>query len=313
MAGIVTDLIQSSLCTSSLPTYKRAWQLLKQFFLHSFGIKDISVPISPANLALFIAYLYDAGYASATVKTYVSSIGYFHRLADVRDPTKVGYIMEMLRGYGKLRSSVDNRLPVTVPILQKAFDLLPQLSISHYQSVLFKAMSSLAFFAFLRMGEITIRSVHETCKVLQLSQILTLTNQHGHPTSVKITFQNFKHSYNLPPVSLVISRQLNGTVCPVQRLLDYLRLRGTAAGPLFLNEDRQPVQRKAFADLLAMVFHHLGLPCSNYKGHSFRIGAASLAAEQGLSDAQIRLMGRWKSNAFKKYIRVNSFSANVSN
>lgn len=287
--------------------------MLKQFFIHSFGITEISVPISPANLALFIAYLYHLGYAAATVNTYISSIGYFHRLADVRDPTKVGYIVELLRGYGKLRSRVDTRLPVTIPILQRVFNVLPGLSVSQYQSVLFKAMSSLAFFAFLRIGEITIRSVHEASNVLQLGDVETINNQEGYPTSIKITFHNFKHSYTLPPVSLVIVRQFNRTVCPVQLLLDYLRLRGTAAGQLFLNENGQPVHRKDFADLLALVFRRAGLPCSNYKSHSFRIGAASLAAEQGLSDSQIRLMGRWKSNAFKKYIRVNSFSATVSN
>ena len=48
---------------------------------------------------------------------------------------------------------------------------------------------------------------------------------------------------------------------------------------------------------------------SVYKGHSFRIGAASHAAERGMSDAQIRILGRWKSNAFLKYIRVSSFSS----
>ena len=44
-------------------------------------------------------------------------------------------------------------------------------------------------------------------------------------------------------------------------------------------------------------------------GHSFRIGAASRAAEHRLTDTQIRLLGRWKSNAFTKYIRVPSLSS----
>ena len=35
------------------------------------------------------------------------------------------------------------------------------------------------------------------------------------------------------------------------------------------------------------------LDCSSYKSLSFRIGAASLAAENGMSDAQIRGLGRW--------------------
>ena len=45
------------------------------------------------------------------------------------------------------------------------------------------------------------------------------------------------------------------------------------------------------------------------KGHSFRIGAASFAADKGLSDAQVRALGRWKSNTFLKYIRLPSLSS----
>lgn len=34
-----------------------------------------------------------------------------------------------------------------------------------------------------------------------------------------------------------------------------------------------------------------GLDPARYKGHSFRVGAASYAVEQGLSDSQIRTLG----------------------
>ena len=40
------------------------------------------------------------------------------------------------------------------------------------------------------------------------------------------------------------------------------------------------------------------------KAHSFRVGATSHAAEQGCSDAQIRMLGHRKSNAFQRYIRI---------
>lgn len=64
----------------------------------------------------------------------------------------------------------------------------------------------------------------------------------------------------------------------------------------------------AFWENLHKCMSVCGLDSSRYKGHSFCIGAASLEAEKGLSVSQIRAMGRWNSNAFRKYIRSNYMS-----
>ena len=58
-----------------------------------------------------------------------------------------------------------------------------------------------------------------------------------------------------------------------------------------------------------MAIKYCGLDPSRYKGHSFRIGAASCAVDAGMSDAQIRALGRRGSNAFQKYIRIPSLSS----
>ena len=71
-----------------------------------------------------------------------------------------------------------------------------------------------------------------------------------------------------------------------------------------------PVRRGYFCAILARAIRLCGLNPNRYKGHSFRIGAASDAAEKGMSEAQIRVLGRWKSNAFMRYIRLQSASAN---
>ena len=53
-----------------------------------------------------------------------------------------------------------------------------------------------------------------------------------------------------------------------------------------------------------MVLAALGLPDHQYAGHSFRIGAAMSAAQEGVEDSTIQLLGRWQSSEFLHYIRT---------
>ena len=57
---------------------------------------------------------------------------------------------------------------------------------------------------------------------LQLHQVVKLVNDSNSIVSFKLTFQDFKHSYNQPPFSIVITRA--PAFCPVQLMLDHLNL-----------------------------------------------------------------------------------------
>ena len=232
-------------------------------------------------------------------------MGYSHRLAGLQDPTKTFFILEMLKGYGKKGSRLDTRLPVTLPILHQILRVSSSISSTPYQGIMFKAMCAMAFFAFLRIGEIT--AARQSPDTLRLSQVDKLSDESGAVVSLKVTFRNFKHNYNQRPITIVINRHPG--VCPVEALLAYISLRGTDEGPLFRTLDGAPVDRSAFSDLLSLAVRQCGLDPARYKGHSFRIGAASHAAEMGFSDSQIRLLGRWKSDAFKRYIRIPSLTS----
>ena len=57
----------------------------------------------------------------------------------------------------------------------------------------------------------------------------------------------------------------------------------------------------------------MGLDPQFYSGHSFRIGSATSATIAGLNDYEIKLLGRWSSDCYKRYIRSPlSFFLNVA-
>ena len=57
-----------------------------------------------------------------------------------------------------------------------------------------------------------------------------------------------------------------------------------------------------------VAFLRIALPGAiNINTHSFRIGGASAALSAGASDALIRIMGRWSSDAYNRYIRISDW------
>jgi len=47
-----------------------------------------------------------------------------------------------------------------------------------------------------------------------------------------------------------------------------------------------------------------GISDKGFSSHSFRIGAATSLAMEGVPESRIMQLGRWKSNAYKGYIRI---------
>ena len=85
--------------------------------------------------------------------------------------------------------------------------------------------------------------------------------------------------------------------------MNYLALRGDVPGPLFLLQNGQPLSRNILTDWLRQIMASARVP-GNFSSHSFRIGAATVAARNGVPDHLIQSMGRWSSNAYQLYIRT---------
>ncbi len=161
----------------------------------------------------------------------------------------------------------------------------------------------LGFFGFLRCSETAITSkfnpkIHPTISDLSVLDSETISFLIKQSKTDQARKGHFIYIFNLP-----------SSIQPYQTVLAYIQSRNSQAKspiePLFLDDSNKPVTRFWFQKHLKSVLQQSGIPADNYSSHSFRIGAATSAAQKGLSKYQIQALGRWSSDAFKSYIRTN--------
>jgi integrase len=265
-----------------------SWSRFAQFAnAHSLQV----LPASSRTIVAFAARMFERGYSPATIASHLSAVAYYHKLYSDCDPTDTFIVRKLIQGARKLRPASDGRLPITKDILLRLINSLKFVTSSPYDQSMLSAMFCLAFYGFLRIGEITGSSAN----VLSVSNVSVVT------TCIYIRFDHFKHHAG-QPITIVVNSSSHP--CPVKALNHYLTLRGYQGGPLFAFPGLKHLPRAYFTNMLHCCLTYLGLNPAQYKSHSFRIGAATHAALLGLSDSEIQALGRWKSGAFKKYIRL---------
>ena len=126
----------------------------------------------------------------------------------------------------------------------------------------------------------------------------------------ELKFISYKHSQGQPFSLSVMEVQGQGP-CPVRAMQAYLQVRGDRPGPLFQYATGQTILRNDFNKELRRALLFCDLDPTTFKSHSFRIGAATTAAQLGMSDSQIRTLGLWKSDAFKQYIPCASLTSTL--
>ena len=82
------------------------------------------------------------------------------------------------------------------------------------------------------------------------------------------------------------------------------RVRRGGARPAVPVPERGPANATAFGSHNAGGAAKAGLRRRSFSRHTLRIGAATAAARVGCPEEKIKALGRWKSNAYKRYIRL---------
>ena len=160
----------------------------------------------------------------------------------------------------------------------------------------------LGYFGFLRVGEFPSNLTDPPA--IRVSGVAV--DSHTSPSMVRIHLQRAKTDVFGKGVFIYLGRT-RLSLCPVAALLNcYMVVQPPGKGPLLIHRDGTPLSRECFikgvrAALTCMAAH---INTQGYSGHSFRIGATTVAGVAGVPAHQIRLFGRWTSDAYLLYIRM---------
>lgn len=213
---------------------------------------------------------------------------------------------------GKKGRTPKPRLPITPSILRRVKAVWFSQG-NTYEQVMLWAVAVTTFFSFCRLGEIVMEREdgYDPCSHLSYRDVAT--DSPKRPTIISLLLRRTKTDPIRQGVKVVIGRT-GDDLCPVAALLQYLSLRGSRQGPLFIRADGNPLTKAKFVSAVRSAMMEAKLPASDYTGHSFRIGAATTAAAAGLDDSIIQTLGRWKSSAYLLYVKIDPQRlASVSN
>ena len=203
------------------------------------------------------------------------------------------------------------RLPITIDILHKLRDIWLCAPRDPDRLMLWAA-TCVGFFGFLRAGEFTVPSEQAYNPEIHLSLGDLSIDSHSNPSAVCIHIKQSKTDPFRQGVDIFLGRT-NTAICPITAIINYIGIRPKTPGPLFMLQSGKPLSRAYLVHHLKQDLHAAGLPEAEFNGHSFRIGAATTAARQGLEDSLIQTLGRWRSEANKAYIKIpRAELANVS-
>ena len=165
------------------------------------------------------------------------------------------------------------------------------------------AATSLCFFGFFLSGELTVPSelgydanAHMSFRDVSVD---SLTN----PQALQVCLKTSKKDPFHTGINVFVGRT-GCLLCPVAAVLSYMTRRGAATGPLFQFSNGKPLMRQHFVMEVKEALERLGIDSSQYFGHTFRSGAATTAVQRGAGDATIQMLGRWKSDAYRAYIKT---------
>ena len=269
------------------------------------------MPTSENLLCKFVTYLVLRNISSTTIKVYLAAVRQLHIQQGLPAPltSEMARLAQVLRGIKITQAAAppittkkNNRLPITPDLLRKVKAQWQSEGVTQDKIMLWAAFVT-CFFGFLRSGEVCAKSVHTFDPSAELSVDCISVDSIQRPQVVRVHLRSSKTDPFREGVDVHLPHT-GDDLCPVVALLAWLIHRGNSPGPLFRFQSGDSLTRPRLVSELRSVVSVFNEDAKRYSGHSFRSGAATMAAVVGVEDSQIKLLGRRKSGAYQHYLKL---------
>ena len=262
-------------------------------------------PVTESTLMLFIAHRHNEGLSPGTMKSYLAAVRHEQVSIGLGDPhiAQMPQLEYVLKGAKRLTTAGTRKRLLITPTILRQIKKVWEESVVNQDFKMLWAASCLCFFGFLRSGEVTMPSERDHNPGVHLCFGDVRLDSHKSPSMLEVVIKCSKTD----PFRLGVSLYIGATsteLCPVAAVIDYMLARGNKEGPLFSWQNGHFLTRQRFVKAVREVLTGAGLQALDYAGHSFRIGAATTAAQCGLPESTIKMLGRWQSSAYMLYIRT---------
>ena len=314
-ANVAADLEEAakhSLAVKTWSSYKPAERSLIMFCKQKKLLYQL--PLEIPTLVQFIHWLvFEKGKKAATVNSYLAGIRKMHVIKGLPAPTLKTELVQMIlagrkniEDAEKLRAGGSERQPVTPTILELIKARLRDYNAAGADKCTIWTACTLLFHGAFRGGELLSRSSSEfdpAFVLLRKDLLLVDEGKIGNSSTLQVKVKAPKERKDNRAV-IVDVYQSDTSICPVRA---YKKWQEATSG---YNAD-EPAFRLKNGDLLTATLLNsilkerlAGYIQQRITTHSFRGGAASMLANLGYSDKEVKAVGRWSSRAVELYMKL---------
>ena len=273
------------------------------------------LPLQADNIYLFIHWLIEErGLKVATVNSYLAGLRSLHLSKGIQPPViKDNWVKEVLRGRENYEAAetrrrgtaAKGRLPMTVSLMKLWRARIKSSMEEEETQRLLWSVSTLAFYGAFRIHELVSKteSTFDPDNTL-LTENVKLVGGVGERW-LEITLKCPKEKKAGRPTIIDVF-EIGGPLCPVKAYLMWTELNTPELGmPLFRKRDGTPMTGRKINMLLKTLLREFAcFESGTISSHSFRSGIVSILGSKGFSDEEIKLVGRWSSRAFIRYMKL---------